>query len=204
MPDIDLGGLKLIGNRPGTIGPPLPGCAARIVDPDTLKPVPLGEEGLVMIYGANVMEGYLGRDDLTRAVRIDGWYITGDMGKLDEEGHVTLTGRLSRFAKVGGEMVPLERVEEELHGLVDTGGERACVVTCVPDETRGERLIVLYLSSLGLDVGAWQKRLCQRGLPTLWVPAERDFHPISELPLLGTGKLDLRGVKDLALQIARR
>lgn len=204
MPDIDLGGLKLIGNRPGTIGPPLPGCAARIVDPDTLKPVPLGEEGLVMIYGANVMEGYLGRDDLTRAVRIDGWYITGDMGKLDEEGHVTLTGRLSRFAKVGGEMVPLERVEEELHGLVDTGGERACVVTCVPDESRGERLIVLYLSSLGLDVGAWQKRLCQRGLPTLWVPAERDFHPISELPLLGTGKLDLRGVKDLALQIARR
>ncbi len=210
MPDFGHDGLVLIGNRPGTIGPPLQGCAVRIIDAETRQPVPIGREGIVLVLGANVMKGYLDRDDLTKQAVIDGWYVTGDVGQLDEEGHVTLTGRLSRFAKIGGEMVPLERIEEELHatanghGVGEAGGDRLCVVTCVPDDVRGERLIVLYLSGAGVEVPAWVKRLSQRGLPPLWLPAERDYIAVAELPQLGTGKLDLRAVKELALKLTRR
>jgi acyl-[acyl-carrier-protein]-phospholipid O-acyltransferase/long-chain-fatty-acid--[acyl-carrier-protein] ligase len=204
MPDRMISGFVLIGNRPGTIGPPLPGNAARIVHPDTLEILTIGEEGLLLMIGANVMKGYLGRDDLTKKVKIEGWYLTGDMGKLDEEGHITLTGRLSRFAKVGGEMVPLERIEEELHDLLEAGGDRLVAVTCVPDEVRGERLVVLYLEGANLDIPGIVKQMSQRGLPSLWLPAERDYYPVPEMPVLGTGKLDLRGLKELALKLARR
>src|SRR5207248_3842424 len=133
----------------------VPGCAVKIVRPETLEPLPPGEDGLVLVYGANVMRGYLGRPDLTERVVRGGWYVTGDMGRVDEDGFVTLTGRLARFAKVGGEMVPLEKVEEELHEVLGTS-DRVCAVTCVPDESRGERLVVLYLggqlSQFGLAV----------------------------------------------------
>jgi len=204
MPDLVIDGFVLIGNRPGTIGPPLPGNAGRVVDAETMQPVPLGEEGLLLMIGANVMKGYLGRDDLTHKVKIDGWYVTGDMGKLDEEGHITLTGRLSRFAKIAGEMVPLERVDEELHEILQSGGDRRLIVTCVPDEVRGERLVVLYLDSAQLDIPALVKQLAGRGLPNLWLPAERDYHMVEEIPILGTGKMDLRGVKELALHLCRK
>ncbi len=98
----------------------------------------------MLIHGGNVMRGYLGRPELTRNAVHDGWYVTGDMGRLDADGFITLTGRLSRFAKCGGEMVPLEKIEEVLHDILGTS-ERVCAVTCVPDEARGERLVVLYL-----------------------------------------------------------
>src|SRR5262249_56448572 len=107
-------------NRPGTIGPPVPGCAIRIADPETLEPLPPGRDGLVLVYGPHVMRGYLGRPDLTEHVVRGGWYVTGDMGRIDEDGYTTLTGPLARFAKVGGEMVPLERIEEELHEVLRT------------------------------------------------------------------------------------
>jgi acyl-[acyl-carrier-protein]-phospholipid O-acyltransferase/long-chain-fatty-acid--[acyl-carrier-protein] ligase len=207
MPDQEYGGFVQVRNRTGTVGPPLPGCAARVVHPDTYEPLPGGEEGLLLVTGANVMKGYLGRPGLTADVVRDGWYVTGDMARVDEDGFVTLTGRLSRFAKVGGEMVPLERIEEELHEVLGTG-ERVCAVTCVPDAARGERVVVLYvggqLSELGLGVRPWWQRLSGRGLPNLWVPSERDFIDVPELPLLGSGKLNLQGVKDMALALARK
>jgi acyl-[acyl-carrier-protein]-phospholipid O-acyltransferase/long-chain-fatty-acid--[acyl-carrier-protein] ligase len=199
VPDRDMDGFKQIGNRPGTIGQPLPGVAARVVNPDTLEPVPPGNEGLLLIYGPNVMKGYLGRDDQTRAVVRDGWYITGDMAKIDEDGFVTITGRLSRFAKVGGEMVPLEKVEEELHHVLGTN-ERVCAVTSVPDEKKGERLVVLHTPLNGTDVRQLCQQLGGRGLPNLWVPGERDFYEIPELPILGSGKLDLKRLKELAVE----
>src|SRR5260370_28951499 len=104
------------------------------------------------------------------------------MGHMDDDGYVTLTGRLARFAKVGGEMVPLEKVEEVLHDILQTS-ERVCAVTCVPDEARGERLVVLYVAQNGLEVGLWVRQLSGRGLPNLWVPPERDFYPVPELPI---------------------
>jgi acyl-[acyl-carrier-protein]-phospholipid O-acyltransferase/long-chain-fatty-acid--[acyl-carrier-protein] ligase len=207
MPDQEYDTLVQVHNKIGTVGPPLPGCAARVVDPDTRQVLPIGSEGLLEITGANVMRGYLNRPELTREVIHDGWYVTGDMARVDADGHVQLTGRLSRFAKIGGEMVPLEKIEEELHEVLGTG-DRVCAVACVPDEARGERLVVLYVSavlkSFGLDVRPWLAQLAARGVPNLWMPSERDFHAVEELPVLGSGKLSLSGVKEMALALAKR
>lgn len=202
VPDREVGGTRQIGNKPGTIGQPLPGVAARIVHPETYEPLPPSQEGLLLICGANVMVGYLGKPELTRQVIRDGWYVTGDMARFDADGFIQLTGRLARFAKIGGEMVPLEKIEEELHTILGTS-ERVCAVTVVPDEKRGERLVVLYTSLDGLDT----RRLCQelggRGLPNLWLPGERDFFSVPELPILGSGKIDLKRLTEIALQRTR-
>jgi acyl-[acyl-carrier-protein]-phospholipid O-acyltransferase/long-chain-fatty-acid--[acyl-carrier-protein] ligase len=203
LPDIEIDGVRQVTNKPGTVGQPIPGVTARIVHPDTREPVPIGSEGLLLIRGGNVMEGYLGKPNLTREAIQDGWYVTGDMGRLDEDGYITLTGRLSRFAKCGGEMVPLEKIEEILHEILGTS-ERVCAVTCVPDETRGERLIVLYVQQDGLEVRPWHQQLSCRGLPNLWIPSERDFLAVSELPVLGSGKLNLQGVKEMAVALTRK
>jgi acyl-[acyl-carrier-protein]-phospholipid O-acyltransferase/long-chain-fatty-acid--[acyl-carrier-protein] ligase len=202
-PDLVCDGFRVLANRTGTIGPPLPGCSGRIVHPETAELLPVGEEGMLLVYGANVMKGYLHKEELTSRVLLEGWYVTGDMGRFDADGFLTLTGRLSRFAKVGGEMVPLERIEEELHDLLQTN-DRVCSVTCVPDDSRGERLVVLYVNHQKLEVSAWCRQLLGRGLPNLWVPSERDFYPIPELPVLGSGKVDLKRIKELALELARR
>jgi acyl-[acyl-carrier-protein]-phospholipid O-acyltransferase/long-chain-fatty-acid--[acyl-carrier-protein] ligase len=201
VPDKDVNGVKQVCNKPGTIGHPLPGVAAKIVDPNSLTDLPLGQEGLLLIYGANVMSGYLGKEEQTREVIRDGWYITGDMAKIDEDGFITITGRLSRFAKIGGEMVPLERVEQEIHEVLSTS-ERICAVTCVPDPKRGERMIVLYTNHLQMEPQGLLQKLSERGLPNLWVPDKTDFHLVEELPVLGSGKLDLQKVKVLANEIA--
>jgi acyl-[acyl-carrier-protein]-phospholipid O-acyltransferase / long-chain-fatty-acid--[acyl-carrier-protein] ligase len=203
VPDWDRDGVKQVGNKPGTIGQPLPGVAARIVGPETFEPLPPGQEGLLLVYGANVMAGYLGRAELTREVIRDGWYVTGDIARYDEDGFLTITDRLSRFSKIGGEMVPHQKIEDQLHEIARTS-ERTFAVTGVPDEGKGERLVVLHVAlNNGLDArGLWQQ-LTGKGLPNLWVPRERDFIQVPELPVLGSGKLDLRRVKELALERTR-
>jgi acyl-[acyl-carrier-protein]-phospholipid O-acyltransferase/long-chain-fatty-acid--[acyl-carrier-protein] ligase len=198
VPDWQQGNVRQVGNKPGTIGQPIPGVAARIVDPETKQPLPLGKEGLLLIYGANVMKGYLGRPEATQSVLRDGWYATGDIAKVDEDGFITITDRLYRFSKIGGEMVPHQKVEDELHHLVGTS-ERTFVVTSVPDESRGERLVVLHLPLNGQDLHQLWQQLSGKGLPNMWVPRERDFFQVPELPVLGTGKVDLKRVKELAL-----
>jgi acyl-[acyl-carrier-protein]-phospholipid O-acyltransferase / long-chain-fatty-acid--[acyl-carrier-protein] ligase len=207
IPDKVINNFRQIMNKPGTVGQPVPGVAARVVDPDARTTLPVGAEGLLLIHGANVMKGYLGQPELTAKVVHDGWYVTGDMAKIDEDGFITLTGRLSRFAKIGGEMAPLEKIEEVLNEVLGTS-ERVAAVTCVPDEARGERLIVLYLeqplTQLGFDVPKWWQAVGGRGLPNLWVPGQRDFYPVPELPHLGSGKLDLKGLKDRALELTAK
>ncbi|MGH7223885.1 MAG: AMP-binding protein, partial [Gemmataceae bacterium] len=203
LPNVEVEGVREIANKPGTVGQPIPGVAARTVHPDSRAPLPIGTEGLLLIHGGNVMEGYLGRPEQTRDAISDSWYVTGDMASLDEDGFITLTGRLSRFAKCGGEMVPLEKIEEILHDILGTS-ERVCVVTCVPDESRGERVVVLYLRQDGLEVRPWCQQMSSRGLPNLWVPSERDFHAVPELPVLGSGKLHLQRVKEMAVELARK
>ena len=189
----------------GSIGQIIPGVSIKIVDPDTLENLPPNHEGMVLATGSNVMKGYLNDPDKTASVIKDGWYITGDMGKINLESYVTLTGRLSRFAKIGGEMVPLERLEDELHDLLQSS-ERVCAVTCIPDASRGERIIVLFLPEIlegfGIDVKTWIKKLSAQGLPNLWVPSEKDFHPVTEIGVLGSGKLDLASLKAKALEIS--
>lgn len=207
LADQPCGHVTEVFNRPGTVGPPLPGVAGRVAHPETSEWLPRGEEGILAFLGANVMAGYLGKPGLTSTVMKDGWYLTGDMGVIGEDGTITITGRMSRFAKIGGEMVPLERIEEALHEAAGAV-ERLCAVTCIPDPERGERVIVLYLAS-ALDppargVSWWREALATLGLPNLWIPAERDFHVIDEIPILGPGKLNLTALKERALSLARR
>lgn len=193
-------GFYQAGTRRGSVGRPLPGVSVRIVDPETKAPLPPGEAGLVLVRGANVMRGYLGRDDLTAAAMHDGCYVTGDVGRIDDDGFLFLTDRLSRFSKIGGEMVPHGTVEEHLQtasGLV----ERAFAVCGVPDDRKGERLMVLTTLA-GARVAEVLKQLAGRGLPPLFVPRADQFVVVDALPVLGTGKLDMRRVRELCLAAA--
>lgn len=203
LPDQQEEGCLLIRNRIGTVGPLLMGQSAQIVDPETLTPLPLGEEGVVVVHGANVMTGYYQREEQTNEVMLNGGYVTGDVGHLDSFGHLTITGRLSRFAKIGGEMVPVEKIEEQLHCVLETS-ERVLAVTAVPDERKGERLVVLHLSLNGTPVASLCERLLEHGLPNLWIPSERDFFAVESLPTLGSGKLHLTELYELAIEIVQR
>jgi acyl-[acyl-carrier-protein]-phospholipid O-acyltransferase/long-chain-fatty-acid--[acyl-carrier-protein] ligase len=197
-PDFRAAGYYQPASRRGTVGQPLPGVSVQIVDPDTYLPLPSGTPGMLLVKGPNVMNGYLGREDLTSQVMRDGWYITGDIASLDDDGFLTITDRLSRFSKIGGEMVPHGKVEEALQQA--SGAEvQVFAVTGLPDEKKGERLAVLHT----LDDTAIPdilSKLSAMGLPNLFIPSRHHFVKVDALPVLGTGKLDLRGVKRIAME----
>jgi acyl-[acyl-carrier-protein]-phospholipid O-acyltransferase / long-chain-fatty-acid--[acyl-carrier-protein] ligase len=195
-------GFRQVGAKPGRIGHPLPGVTVRIVDPDTREPVPLGTPGLLLVRGPSVMQGYLGKAEKTAEVLQDGWYVTGDIASEDEDGFLTITDRLSRFSKIGGEMVPHVKIEDRLHELAGAT-EQQFVVTSVPDGKKGERLVVLHLLKAD-ELKIVLDQLQQSGLPNLWIPRPNQFFAIEELPHLGTGKLDLRRVRELALALSPR
>ncbi len=208
IPDKVINNYRQIMNKPGTVGQPVPGVAARVVHPDTRQTLPVGTEGLLLIHGANVMTGYLGKPEATAQVVRDGWYVTGDMAKIDEDGFITLTGRLSRFAKIGGEMAPLEKIEEVLNDVLGTSEPRRGGYVRAGRGSRRASLVVLYLepplTQLGFDVPKWWKAVGERGMPNLWVPGQRDFYAVPDLPHLGSGKLDLKGLKDRALELTAK
>jgi len=186
------------GARRGHVGQPLPGLSVRIVDPESFDPLPPGNPGMLLVKGPNVMRGYLGREDLTAAAMRDGWYVTGDIAVLDEDGFLRITDRLSRFSKIGGEMVPHGRVEEALQEAA--GGEvQAFAVTAVPDERKGERLAVLHTLDEGA-IPAVMEKVAAQGLPNLFLPRRDHFLKVDKLPVLGTGKLDLRQMKRIAME----
>ncbi len=187
--------------REGSIGKPLPGVRARVVDPETLVELPLETEGMLEVTGPNLMQGYLDDPDKTAEVVKDGWYITGDMARIDPDGFIYITGRQSRFSKIGGEMVPHLRVEEEIQEYLAAEDEerQLAVVTGVPDEKKGERLVVLHLP-IDKTPDEIVTALRTKGLPNLWVPGTDCFLEVPELPLLGSGKLDLKGLAKVALE----
>lgn len=184
-----------VGTKYGTVGRPLPGVAVRVIDAESGTTLGVDEEGLLLVKGPNVMQGYLGKDELSREVLQNGWYITGDMARIDSEGFVEISGRLSRFSKIAGEMVPHGALEEAIYGLLE-GEEGVLAVTAVPDEKKGERLVVL--SCVELDAAEIVKGLQDAELPNLWIPRAEDFILVEDLPMLGSGKLDLRGLQQLA------
>jgi acyl-[acyl-carrier-protein]-phospholipid O-acyltransferase/long-chain-fatty-acid--[acyl-carrier-protein] ligase len=197
-PDFSLGHEIQVGNKIGTVGLTLPGVSARAVDIDTRAPLPIGQEGLLEIRGPNVMLGYLNQPQKTAEAMHDGWYITGDIAAVDDDGFIRITDRLARFSKMGGEMVPHLKLEEVASALT---GDAPCAVTGLPDERKGERLALLYTAQDVTPEDLW-RRLGQTDLPKLWIPKQTDIHQVEALPLLGTGKLDLRGVKARALELA--
>jgi acyl-[acyl-carrier-protein]-phospholipid O-acyltransferase/long-chain-fatty-acid--[acyl-carrier-protein] ligase len=198
--DFRAAGFRQVGAKRGKIGHPLPAISVRIVDPDTFQPLPVGQPGLLLIRGPNVMKGYLGRPEKTAEVLRDGWYVTGDIATLDEDGFLMITDRLTRFSKIGGEMVPHIKIEEKLHELAGVT-EQTFAVTGVPDEKKGERLVVLH--TLGdSQLQPVLEKLAASDLPNLWKPRPDQFFHIDTLPYLGTGKLDLRRVREAATKFS--
>jgi acyl-[acyl-carrier-protein]-phospholipid O-acyltransferase/long-chain-fatty-acid--[acyl-carrier-protein] ligase len=200
--DFRSAGFRQVGGKRGKIGHPLPGVSVHIVDPQTNAPVQMGQPGLMLVSGPNIMQGYLGRPEKTAEVLKDGWYVTGDIAAVDDDGFLQITDRLSRFSKIGGEMVPHIKVEEKLHELAGVT-EQTFIVTGVPDEKKGERLVVLHKIADG-QLQACLEKLAQSDLPNLWKPRPDQFFHVDTLPYLGTGKIDLRKVKEMAADFADR
>ena len=187
--------------KEGTIGRPLPGISAKVVDLDTGADLGPNRPGMLLFTGPNVMKGYLNRPDLTKEVLRGDWYVTGDVAEIDAEGFIKITGRISRFSKLAGEMVPHLRIEETLNRVLglDDAEEIKLVVSAVPDAKKGEKLVVLH-TGLAIPTEDICRKLAAAGLPPLWIPAADSFRQVPQIPLLGTGKLDLKGVKDLAMK----
>ena len=186
--------------EPGSVGRPMPGTAVRVVNTETFETLGPGQEGMLLVKGPGVMAGYLDEPEKTRqAIWEDGWYITGDVAQLDEDGFITITDRLSRFSKVAGEMVSHVHLEEELHRVLGCLEQRL-VVTSVSDTQKGERFVVLHLE-LGLEVDELLRRVRDAGLPPLWLPRREYFYRVDALPVMGSGKLDLKLVKQTAQKL---
>jgi acyl-[acyl-carrier-protein]-phospholipid O-acyltransferase/long-chain-fatty-acid--[acyl-carrier-protein] ligase len=183
-------------NRPGSTGKMLGGIAAEIRDPETDAKLSLHEQGMLWLRGPNIFEGYLDAPELNADVLRNGWFKTGDIGRFDEDGFLYIEGRLSRFSKIGGEMVPHETIEQKiLRALnLDEQGERIIAIMGVPDAAKGEALVLL--STLEIDQPALRSALSGAGVPNLWIP--RTIHRIDAVPVLASGKLDLVGCKKMA------
>jgi acyl-[acyl-carrier-protein]-phospholipid O-acyltransferase/long-chain-fatty-acid--[acyl-carrier-protein] ligase len=183
-------------NRPGSTGKMLTGIAAEIRHPETDAKLSFQEQGMLWLRGPNIFEGYLNAPEQNADVLRDGWFKTGDIGRFDEDGFLYIEGRLSRFSKIGGEMVPHETIEQKiLRALnIEEQGERIIAVMGVPDATKGEALVLL--STLEIDQPAVRSSLAASGVPNLWIP--RIIHRVDAIPALASGKLDLVGCKKLA------
>jgi acyl-[acyl-carrier-protein]-phospholipid O-acyltransferase / long-chain-fatty-acid--[acyl-carrier-protein] ligase len=187
------------GRKAGTVGRPLPGVSVRVVHPETGLGLPPGEPGLLLVKGPNVMKGYWRDPAKTAEVLRDGWYVTGDIASVDDDGFIRITDRLSRFSKIGGEMVPHILVEEKLHQVCGDPQAQFIVVS-LPDEKRGEVLAVLHYNFSG-DPAALCTGLEAAGLPNLWIPDPRRFLKLDQWPALGTGKVDLAGARETARRL---
>ncbi len=185
--------------KPGSAGRPLPHVSLRVVDPETLEPVGVGQTGLLLVNGPSRMMGYMGDPERTAQSLMDGYYSTGDLAYVDADGFLRIVDRLARFSKIAGEMVPHLKIEEAVHEVL---GDQPCAVVGIPDEQRGERLALLYTQAEITPAQLWQ-RLSSTDLPRLWVPKRENIYAIDAIPTLGTGKLDLRGATAKALELSK-
>ncbi|MCC9609365.1 MFS transporter [Blastopirellula sp. JC732] len=186
--------------KEGTVGRPIPNVSARIIDLDSHEELDVDQQGMLQILGPNVMLGYLHLPEKTADVIHEGWYTTGDMAVIDEDGFIRITGRISRFSKIAGEMVPHIQIEDALVStLGPTEDERPrIVVSAAPCPKKGERLIVLH-TEIDKTPEQLREALVERGLPNIFIPAQDAFYQVPELPVLGSGKLDLQAIKQMAL-----
>ncbi len=183
--------------RRGSVGKLAPGMAAQIRDPETGALLSLHDTGMLWLRGPNIFEGYLNDPKRTADVIHDGWFKTGDLGRFDEDGFLFIEGRLSRFSKIGGEMVPHETIESKIYELLELPkDERVIAIAGVPDEAKGETLVLL--AARDIDQSELRTKLTTAGLPNLWIP--KKIRRIEAIPVLASGKLDLKRCKDLALE----
>jgi len=196
LPDPEQGTTNQINRKDGSIGQPLPGIAAKVVDVETNAVLPPDQSGMLMVRGPNRMLGYLNRPDLTEKACPDEWYITGDIAKIDRDGFIFITDRLFRFSKIAGEMVPHMAIEEVLVNALKLV-EMSIAITSVPDERKGERLVLLYTEAIG-EPEALRRILNESTLPNLWRPSESMYFKVEKLPMTSTGKMDVRMLRQIA------
>ena len=194
VPDVQVAGRTQVGTKTGSVGHPIPGVAVKVVAPDSGEGPLINREGLLLVKGPNMMAGYLNDAARTQDVMRDGWYVTGDIARIDDDGFIFITDRLSRFSKIGGEMVPHIKLEDTFNDVL---GELASAVTAIPCDVKGERLVVFYTRRDVSPAQLWD-RLMASGLPRLWIPRKDDLVPIETIPTLGTGKIDLQALRSLA------
>jgi acyl-[acyl-carrier-protein]-phospholipid O-acyltransferase/long-chain-fatty-acid--[acyl-carrier-protein] ligase len=199
----DIRELGMTVAKEGSIGPALTGICAKVVDPISFQLMPENTDGLLIVKGANVMLGYLNDPQKTKEVIRDNWYITGDIAQMDRNGFITITGRLSRFSKIAGEMVPHELVEREINNIL-LPDDRIVAVCGASDTVKGEKLIVFYCDDELIHPSDLIRRMREKGIPNLWIPREENFIRIDSLPLLGSGKLDLASLSRLAKDFGNR
>jgi acyl-[acyl-carrier-protein]-phospholipid O-acyltransferase / long-chain-fatty-acid--[acyl-carrier-protein] ligase len=182
--------------RVGSVGKALPGIAIQIRHPETDEPLSLHEFGMLWVRGANIFEGYLNEPERSAEVLRGGWFNTGDLARMDEDGFLYIEGRMSRFSKIAGEMIPHETIEArivEIFGYQQEE-ERVVAIVGVPDEAKGESLVMLM--SKGITPTEIREKLLAAGIPNLWIP--RAIRKVEKVPVLGSGKLDLAVCKALA------
>jgi acyl-[acyl-carrier-protein]-phospholipid O-acyltransferase/long-chain-fatty-acid--[acyl-carrier-protein] ligase len=182
-------------SRLGSVGKMAPGIAAEIREPETNRKLSLHETGMLWLRGPNIFEGYLRDPEQTAEVLRDGWLKTGDIGRFDEDGFLYIEGRLSRFSKIGGEMVPHEVIEHKIIDLLDLSGkdERSIAIVGVQDEAKGEALVLL--SAVDVDLAQLRDKLRETGVTNLWIP--KQVKRVESIPVLASGKLDLKKCQEL-------
>lgn len=197
----DSGYAWLPSHRQGSVGQLMPGLALRITDPETDQPQSLHQSGMIWFKGPNIFEGYHNDPKRTADVLKDGWFRTGDIGRVDLDGFLYIEGRLSRFSKIAGEMVPHETVEETLVKAMGLENEtvRKIAVVGVPDVDKGEALILLTSIPGGpehQEILDLRYRLLDKGMPPLWIP--KKMIRVSDIPVLASGKLDVQSCEKIA------
>ena len=192
----------ILANRLGSVGQLLPGVAVRLTNPATDELCELNQQGIIWLKGANVFHGYLDNQAKTDEVlTADGWFRTGDVGRVDDDGFLFIEGRISRFSKIAGEMVPHETVEAAINKALglDNEAERKIAVVGIPDAQKGEAILLLSsIAGPALDQECIDLRykLLEEGVPSIWCP--KAILPVKEIPVLASGKLDLKSCQDLA------
>ncbi len=191
----------LPSRRLGSVGQMLPGVAVRITSAATEAPLPVDQSGMIWLRGANVFGGYLKQPRKTEEVLQGGWFRTGDIGRLDGDGFLYIEGRLSRFSKIAGEMVPHETIEDHINRALglDAEGERKIAVVGLPDVDKGEALVLLTTvasAAVKQELINLRYTLLDRGVPSLWIP--KKMVPVSAIPMLQSGKLDIQACERLA------
>ncbi len=203
LPDLEpeRDSIALPSSRPGSVGQFLPGMAVRITDPATDKDIPIDRQGIIWLKGPNVFSGYLNDPKRTAEVLTDGWFRTGDVGRVDADGFLYIEGRISRFSKIAGEMVPHETVEAAINKVLelDNDSERRIAVVGIPDEQKGEAILLLSTiagPALEQECIDLRYKLLDDGLSSLWCP--KMIVPVAEIPVLASGKLDIKACEALA------
>jgi acyl-[acyl-carrier-protein]-phospholipid O-acyltransferase/long-chain-fatty-acid--[acyl-carrier-protein] ligase len=206
VPDVDIDRVKQRGYKEGSAGKPMPNLVCKVVDRETLQEVEPSTPGLLLVKGPSIMKGYLNNHEKTKEVLVDGWYNTGDIVVMDEGEFITITDRLSRFSKIGGEMVSHTAVEETIKKATSNVIQSKVanlVITGIPDEKKGEQLVVIYEKELG-DTETLKEVVAKADFPNLWKPNRNNWIEIEKIPILGTGKLDLSKIKEIAKSLIHK